>query len=206
MVQSMTEHASASQLHQSLLRLEHIWVEQGMPVVDHLAPGISPAELAAQLEPVGLQPPDELCTWYGWHNGLSESAMGLPRRHAEILPAGLPLSVAAGTKELRLNESIAPPPVWQPGWFPIVAIHHGASYMVDCRGWTDAPAQVMNFEFEDGGFESDRPRASSLTQVVAWWLECYEDGTYVWNTHGYFDVNEQKHRSHDMERLLTGLL
>jgi hypothetical protein len=97
-VESPPGGAVAPGLHRMLRRLEGIWAEQGMPVVDHLAPGISPDELVARLAPLGLEPPHELSTWFEWHNGLAEDAMSVPRRHAEIVPAGLPLSLHEGNQ------------------------------------------------------------------------------------------------------------
>lgn len=59
-------------LLESLEKLVDIWESKGVPMRQHLRPGLTRAEIQAALMPLGLVPPEELYELYQWHDGLDD--------------------------------------------------------------------------------------------------------------------------------------
>ncbi len=59
-------------LTQSLERLVDIFEHRGIPMRQHLRPGLKRADLQAALSPLGLVPPEELYELYEWHDGVDD--------------------------------------------------------------------------------------------------------------------------------------
>lgn len=64
-----------------LERFEEALRRAGAPFVDHLRPGLTPDQVRALTAPFeGLSLPQELLTWFGWHNGASDRGVLSPKR------------------------------------------------------------------------------------------------------------------------------
>jgi cell wall assembly regulator SMI1 len=57
-------------------RLAALWRAQGAPIAQHLAPGLTSAELDGYERSSGLTLPAELRQWWGWHNGVNRAVPG----------------------------------------------------------------------------------------------------------------------------------
>ncbi len=65
-------------LTQSLERLVDIFEHRGIPMRQHLRPGLTRVAVQAALSPLGLAPPEELYELYEWHDGID--VLNTPRR------------------------------------------------------------------------------------------------------------------------------
>jgi len=57
-------------LVEALERLVDIFENRGVPMRQHLRPGLSRADVQTALSPLGLTPPEELYQLYEWHDGI----------------------------------------------------------------------------------------------------------------------------------------
>jgi cell wall assembly regulator SMI1 len=74
-----------------LERLEALWAEQRVPLVEHLRRGLADKEIETQLQSLGLRLPSEAALWWGWHDGVPS---GQPRDMGGSCFAFLPLGDA----------------------------------------------------------------------------------------------------------------
>ena len=61
-----------SSISETLEKIANIFEGKGVPMRQHLRPGLSRAEIQAALAPLGLVPPEELYELYEWHDGVDD--------------------------------------------------------------------------------------------------------------------------------------
>ncbi|MEO6116793.1 MAG: hypothetical protein ABIP33_10440 [Pseudolysinimonas sp.] len=172
--------ASAHLLAELLIAFEESLREQGLPVDDYLRPGASPDDVRAIFDRFNLVAPDEVVTWFGWHDGrrpIRESYLTLPmfqawsledvdlnrRARARVQPFGL-------TKE-----------DWDPSWVQIMGDHNGLA--VRCSGGPPDVPLVRALEKASPNTLADytATQVVSLCAPVTWWIEGLRSGRYVWH-------------------------
>jgi cell wall assembly regulator SMI1 len=113
------------------------WIVQRAPIVEHLRPGLSEAEIDAITMPLGVRLAREARTWWSWHDGVVETReSGAASRYLgpadfEFLPlaeaAQLYLTLreaaniaAEGSTEQRRSTETDAERHWPRKWFPIL--------------------------------------------------------------------------------------
>jgi len=171
-------------LHRALERLEAVLAAQGHPVVDGLQPGIKENEVRGRLAQWGLDPPEDLITYFGWHNGYVTPAGR--DFHGEIGSGVRPMSLAqacqAYEEGVRFDlETLVEHTGWADGteWFPVVVSTSGRYVLMDCRRDTPSRGSVAGWE----NLEMTEPqfRPATLAQPVEWWAEYFETGVWRWD-------------------------
>jgi len=173
---------SPAVLRQLLDEFEDIVRAQGAPVDGHLAPGISRETLTEQLGSVGLAPPEELVTWFAWHNGLRPTFGGKLR--VDCLPPFITPSALDTAIERYYTDADADHEDgrWDaaPGWLMLdntvnrLAVH--------CGGDPNSPPLIRAVDMENPLWaEHSSQQAISLCTAVSHWIRALELGVYVWN-------------------------
>jgi hypothetical protein len=161
-----------------------------------MRPGIPGDQVQQALAALGLNAPDDLLTWYGWHDGYQPRTDGPPGEPA--LTPFLPRFEFSGLAEMCglylddvkwLLDEIGGDGM---KWFPILRDPYNDLYVVmDCG--PETPGRIA--ALESGAFEPWLYRPSSLEEPVGWWCDYLETGKYVYDPEterfGYtFDLME----------------
>ncbi len=166
-----------------LERLRSVWVERGIPILQHLQPGLSDEVINEQMSALGLHVPEELRTWFGWHNGV---AAEVPQYAAQPGPSVryCSLSEAANFYNVRRAAFAKLDPSfivddWQREWFPICYGTSPQIIAVDCspKFGVETPVRVLDWHHE----EVKTPKAASLADMVAIWLRAWDSGAYTFD-------------------------
>jgi hypothetical protein len=142
-------------------------------VLDDLNPGLSEDQIRTEFARINLRPPDEVVTWFQWHNGGSGSVAFTP------FFALLPLQRAI--ENYQKQELGTEPWQYRPGWLAYAGT--GLPSLVDCNGNPADPAPVRFHDTWDGGFVSESPESQpqpSMCVPVTWWIEALHNGNYRW--------------------------
>jgi hypothetical protein len=151
-------------------------VSAGAPVVNKLAPGLSPADADRLTRGSGITLPTEPRLWWGWHNGIT----GGPAEQ-EIGPGVDFLSLEQALDARTSMNAIAEHGRFPASWLPLAHVDDGY-LVVDCTG-ADGPTGVYRVNFEMG----DTRAADSIGEVVEFWSACLVRGAWAWNPDGYWD-------------------
>lgn len=171
-----------------LTRLEAAWDRQAAPIAHALHPGLTQDEIDSITAPTGLVLPDELRTWWGWHDGGSATDLG--QSAAEIGPGGwlfLPLQAMVEVYHAQIRSApleLAPFPdwYWHPSWFPIVISVGGPSHVLfadTSEAPKSAPSPVRHLDEMWSDFRT--VRSSTLLGTVTTWVHLLETGTVRWD-------------------------
>jgi cell wall assembly regulator SMI1 len=178
-----------TQLDGLLDRLEALWRDQGAPIADQLAPGLSHEQLDEYERASGLTFPAEIRRWWGWHDGVRRRLPDMRYESGSLIGVGgwEFLSCAEALAERTLMLEVAPREgdpaadddevdvFWRPSWLP-VSTANTALVFVDCvdavptvRIWHKVPDDV------------DTARAQSWTGAVAFWVRLLAERYYFWS-------------------------
>jgi hypothetical protein len=168
--------ASAGLLSTLLEQFDEELRSQGVDVSEHLAPGVSADYVARVLGDIGLEPPDELVAWFGWHNGpLPATRSYLPQF---ITPISVEDAVAVHKAKMSGDEELR----WDvhPGWVKLESPSFGLS--VNCEESPENPPLVRRSDVDlplsrEGSFR----QVVSLCTVVAWWIDALDRGAYSYD-------------------------
>lgn len=169
-----------------LENLQEKWTLQRAPVVEHLRPGLSPDQIDAMTEPLGVRLPTEARTWWSWHDGVSRTtALGAHRELGPSFPF-LPLDEAATHYQHARQQAaeVAGDRAdywWRPSWFPIT--ERRGEVRCECSVPAEAPCPIYWAYSHDHDAEGlTRPRVDSFGAMVAWWIEAIEIGAWQYNS------------------------
>ena len=159
------------------------WRLRGAPIVEHLRPGLSDAEIDALTDPLGITLPGEARTWWSWHDGVASNAGQPERRIGALMMEFIPLAqavrdyqegravlVGAGGEDALRD--------WPTSWFPITAQGRGDVVVCECDVPRDAATPIHVFRWDD---PDPRPAASSFGALVALWIEAIDSGRWVYD-------------------------
>ncbi len=152
---------------EQLERLKASWRRAGAPIVDHLEPGLTRDAIDAAFAPYeDLEPPEELYTWWGWHNGAAGHMLGGDREFLSLEAA------------LAFYEDIQPgvPSVLLPvttdrPWFHI-----------ECLQYSSQTGRIVGFDVGEP-LEIWLP---SLGELVETWIGFIEQGIWKYDATSYF--------------------
>jgi cell wall assembly regulator SMI1 len=176
----LTRLLDAEQLH----RFETLLREHDVPFEEWTRPGLNDADIDATTSPLGLRLPREARIWWRWRNGtIHGGRRKLPGPWHEAL------SLEGAVDQYRQFRQIAhntapdwpqnnPDIIWHPSWLPIIRTTQPIA--IDCDVPEDAPTPVLLVDWQNPE-RFDKPRASSLGEMVAWWIVALETDVWYWN-------------------------
>src|SRR5437867_20250 len=174
-----------SELRPLLDELERRLRAFGAPIVDAFAPGVPVDEVRAVLDAEGLEAPDDVFAWWGWHNGavLSDappvlSGPGVYLRSENTLVEDwhvLSLGEAARTRRwFRADYADAGAADLLPaGWFPVLVTGATPTMWIVCTPGADAPPPLYVDEHLPGPAE---PLFPSLANFVGAIIRTFDEG------------------------------
>jgi hypothetical protein len=164
--------ADTSPLGQALGEFDRRLREQAAPVVPRLVPGLEPEAVRELLRQRFDAAPDELVTWFAWHNGVHYGDVARAA-HVVIYGGYSPISLQAGlrdnarwgTRGYQMRER----------WLPILT--DGGSNLLVVEVSANSSTRVILHPIKD---PEDRVVGESLAPVVNAWLALMEHGL-VWD-------------------------
>jgi cell wall assembly regulator SMI1 len=183
---------NSSSLPELLRALEAEWQRLDAGIANRLRPGIDSDEIDRLTEPYGLRVPDELRTWWGWHDGasyaepwhLGETTIGPGSWEFQSLAMMLD-----HYRFMRHHSAVSPHPddadpylremYWHDSWLPITVASNGTMFVdvADAAQRSETPV-YCDWLHVDNYLE---PVASSFTDVVALWVALLRDDYYSWD-------------------------
>lgn len=165
-----------AELWRLLLEFEVELRRSGAPIVDNLAPGVEPERVRGLLAEIGMEPAQELLTWWAWHNGRIDplSAGG----GAHYLLQWLPFSVDEAIADWRMKGHGEEPWEWPAGWLPIGTPEAMPRLVVDCTPPQGRQCTVRMVR-PDAGLFSEEARPRSLAWAVRYWTRLVREGHFV---------------------------
>jgi cell wall assembly regulator SMI1 len=165
----------------ALDRLVAAAVAQGSSIEEGLLPGIGEDQVRATLAPLGLVPPPEMISLFGWHNGHDDSAFGL-------VQLGPLVALPTLSRACELNELVREfLPMWvsvgdieHADWFPVIDLREGGSVVMDCRPTSATFGHIFGYDFQ-----SDIPEymPASLAEPIERWAGYVEEGRWIRGDH-----------------------
>ncbi|MFI5759289.1 hypothetical protein [Streptomyces sp. NPDC051569] len=150
--------------------------ELARPVIPWLVPGVDDRQVQAT---VGVLPPDEVTTWFGWCNGV-ELHEGQTQDDVNVIPGYAPISLR---EAMEAKLAYSGDPVLGDHWVPILA---GASGDIYAAVWQPGkPVQVAGVLVG----EATEIEFASVEQMVNVFNECYRRGAFF--------VDSQRHLAMD---------
>jgi hypothetical protein len=172
-------------LRASLAGLSEVWSRHGFWVAESAAPGLDEREIRRQLTAYDLDPPAELLTWWGWHNGvLDPEGANQPDLYRssgidlwalisldeaiEIMRAWRVAADRASAGDVALRDD-----VWPQGWLPILG---GGSDSLIMR--CDGPLRgSLTIKERDEPANATDVKAASIAELVENAITVIEDGS-----------------------------
>jgi len=162
-------------LDAALADLEAVWTTQSAPIIEYLAAGSSPERTRQRAAAFGLDLPDDVVTWFAWHDGLVPDR----DREVEIMPAMRPVGLDEAMVLAReIKAALAPipqlPAVLAGDWLPLLSDDAGAFLFVSVEARAD-PA-VWAFELSDPA--APQRRFNNLTDLARALTVLFQIGLY----------------------------
>lgn len=181
----MTEQPSESTLAARLEDLDSRLRLAGARIADHWRPGADRTRVDEAFRSVGLEAPDEVANWFGWHDGTDAIAPGAPvmSKPENLLFGSLLTMTLEQAKSLRtehwalLRESGWPLITRAESWFPLLILDETSMlWCVDCAGEGSvlAPMCILDpWADETSGPDVSFP---SIASFVAAAVQLFDEG------------------------------
>jgi hypothetical protein len=163
----------------------------GVATDELLAPGAPESEIRAGLADHGLTAPNELVTFFGWHNGLTELGnTGYPTPFFELTSWQAALAWYSDpngqTHGLGKWE-------WNPRWLQVT---RDKNPMAVLCGNDSASTPLVRATSYDGEYATQPDKTQhqvvSLCTPVTWWIAALRSGAFHWRSEGMgWDVDER---------------
>jgi hypothetical protein len=169
----VTELIDALVLDVSLIdRLVAALRQQGVPMVDHLNPGLSEREMAALVAPLEITLPQEAMAWWGYADGVPLDSPA----NANLSPSWSwrPLAETVELcREMRRigNQDLDEPKAFLDFWLPVV--RGDGMLVMDTSHVTLAPVYCINWHTFDSD-DPPTPKLPSLGALIASWTVVFE--------------------------------
>ena len=170
--------------------------------MQRLAPGASAHRVREVLSEVGLDPPDDLLTWFAWHNGIAWR--GDERLGHAFLVHWIPYSIDEAVAEYRNQPVGTEPWEWHPDWLPIAHLRNADRLGAYCGANTQQRGQVRQVSGTER-FWTDPPARTRLHELVTWLTDAVEAGHWVYEV-SEFAWSAARWVEIPVERRVTGLV
>ena len=169
----------SERLREALERLEEAIEALGYPLRDGLRPGLGEAEIRAQLAPLGIDPPADLITLFGWHNGY-QTPVGQPSRGL-LGPNLRTISLDRACREyvdmkISFEEMVKAGSSIGLSWFPVLDFTGWDSIIMNCEEGSPRRGAVTEWSPADD-LPSDLP--NTLAEPVERWAGLIESGQWT---------------------------
>jgi len=125
-----------SALSELLLMLEAEWLRLRAPLAGRLRPGLGPAEVHAKVAALGLTAPDDLVTFFGWHDGADGSDVYEQKMFVDDLRlVTLDEAIEETRSQRELSSQVSTPPafvLWPEPWVLLCRGRGGQELALDC--------------------------------------------------------------------------
>jgi len=171
-------------------RLVEALRQQGAPVVDRLAPGLTHRRMDELTGPLDIRVPDEARIWWGHYNGA-------PLRPGDgpLVPALSPSRWWAPLEAvvalcLEVRESIDPD-MWLKSWLPVTVGGYDLVIETEVEPGQPSPVHVIDFEGDDEDVGEDHiPTLPSMGTLVDTWTRAVAgDAVRFVPNLGYFTID-----------------
>lgn len=147
-----------------LERFEEALRKAGAPVVDYLLPGLTPEQVREFTAPFNeLELPQELLTWFGWHNGASSRASLSPKR--------MWLSLQETLEEYEMLQQAGADPEFL-SLLPITI--ESPTILVECVPESPTLGRI----FVERSPEDPAPKLESVSELIEIWTAYLDDGAW----------------------------
>lgn len=194
--------SSYDDLAQLLIRLEDVLVSNRVPVVDRLAPGLHEKAVRELLGTLGMDPPDDLLTWFGWHNGLVWRGDEQPGD--VFLVRWIPYSLSEAIAEYHDQPVGREPWQWHPDWLPIAHLRN-ADRLAVCCGSDAGDRGLVRVVSGVERFWHDPPARTTISDLAAWLAQAVEAGHWAYEAHDHV-WSADRWTEIDAARRRTGLV
>jgi hypothetical protein len=174
-------------LREALERLEAALAQVGHPVVRGLRPGRPAEEVQARLAEIDVDPPEDVITFFGWHDGYETPSGDVWQ--GRISPSYRPFSLDEACDEHASHQDVLKAAAEYTGeqsqWFAILEAD-GAWCVVNYGCSSNTRGQVAAW---DGGELTPAPehRPSSLAEPIELWVSYLEAGHWRWDGSRWID-------------------
>jgi cell wall assembly regulator SMI1 len=170
-------------LRAGLERLEELWLSLGHPPERRLLPGLPEDEARYRLGELVLDPPQDLVTWFSWHNGQAGMRPAIRLTPSTYLPLTLDRCLqereeCRAMAEELFDSDVQTELVYRPSWLPI-ALAGGTALCVAMIDGDPGPAGTV-YVVRFSEFEPPVPAAQNLAEVVDIWITTLEAGRITW--------------------------
>jgi hypothetical protein len=158
----------------------------GALITEHWRPGADRERVEQGLASVGLQAPDEVVIWFGWHDGTDSVPRGLFSKFSQepencLLGRWLSLTmeqaVARREADWEIFRDAGLPDVDEiDTWFPLLVFGGTPTLCVDCGGDPAATVPVYINDPQGGDTPASGPRYPSLAHFVAEAIWLFDEG------------------------------
>ena len=166
-----------------LAALSTRWEAVGAPILGHLRPGLLDTELDDLSAPLPFVLPQELRTWWSWHDGVS--SIDVSRSDERNIGPFWPFQPLAEcvaqyaewralSREFEANGD----PVWfKAGWLPLSSEFPLAILVCDCSGGALAPTPILRLTPPEGQ-QPPAPICKSMDELVERWVIAIDRGLW----------------------------
>lgn len=158
-----------------LARFTTALTDTGFRMSDLLAPGLLEGDVRAGLATIEMEPAAELVTWFGWHDGATETDP--PTWGRAKLAVWYPFSLKESMEDWQRQDKGQEVWQWRPAWLPIAHVGNSARLAVDCSPPQRTAATLRAVHPESGWFsDTDAPAVEGFGTAVTWWTVALEKG------------------------------
>jgi len=135
----------------------------GSLISDRRRPGLSPAEVEAQIRALGLRPPKDLVQLYAYCDGTTTTAGKDLLGKINFFPAFYWMDLE---KAITVYRSLSSHSLWRRSWLPIVADGGGDFYVVICETASPFFGEVLLVMYDETDHIAEFQNVSAMFETI----------------------------------------
>ena len=172
-----------SELEPTLLTTHHLSSlasalrQRRFPIVEHLRPGLTDAEMDELTAPLGLWLPTEARLWWGWHDGASAEGPSKIGANWWFAPLSACVDACLELREIAAADEFLGEDWWPSGWFPIAL----GDWALACDTVVapGEPTPIKTWNLED--VVPSEPSLPSLGALIEMWTDVLLAGAWQYD-------------------------